>query len=126
MYDHPSATRAFWCEQTTYDSLHGDDISQISRHSATNPAEAIRHIRVTVRSLASALPPIERHRALSWIDDGGCLGAIAALHRNEPCGFSLSYQEQWIEWTVHPYLRFDVAEELRLRLVPLSPSLACR
>jgi hypothetical protein len=119
----PSASHAFWCERITYSSLIAGDIADVARHSASNPAEAIRSIRVAVRTLASALPPIERHRALSWTDEGGCLGAIAALHRGEPCGFSVSSGRNWVEWTVRPFLDFRVSDEA---LLPILPPPSCR
>lgn len=97
-----SATRVFWCERVTYRTMEADEIAEVSRRMALDPAEAIRFIRLDVRALAAELPPMERHRALSWADGGGCVGAIGALHRGEPCGLSLSHREAWIEWTVRP------------------------
>ncbi|WP_406138465.1 hypothetical protein [Streptomyces sp. NBC_01089] len=102
----PHPTLAFWCERITYRTLDADDVADVSRYATTAPAEAIRRIRAEVRALAYALPPIERHRALSWVDGGGCVGAMGALHRGEPCGFSLSHQGRWTEWSVRPYLEF--------------------
>ncbi|MGW1844763.1 hypothetical protein [Streptomyces sp. NPDC001966] len=96
------ATRVFWCERVTYRTMEADEIAEVSRHMALDPAEAIRFIRLNVRTLVAGLPPVERHRALSWVDGGGCVGAIAALHRGEPCGLSLSHRGAWIEWTVRP------------------------
>ncbi|MET8742709.1 hypothetical protein [Streptomyces sp. NPDC004728] len=98
----PPATRVFWCERVTYRTMEADEIAEVSRHMALDPAGAIRFIRLEVRALAAGLSPLERHRALSWVDGGGCVGAIGALHRGEPCGLSLSHQGAWIEWTVRP------------------------
>ncbi|MDX3853249.1 hypothetical protein [Streptomyces sp. AK02-01A] len=120
-------SRAFWCEQVTYTSMDADAIAVVSRYSAASPAEAVRSVRVAVRALAFALPPIERHRALSWAEGGGCVGAIAALHRGEPCGFSLSRRTDWIEWSVRPFLVFDVNDKALLSVLPASSgeTLAC-
>ncbi|MFF2013323.1 hypothetical protein ACFVWY_30260 [Streptomyces sp. NPDC058195] len=76
----------------------------MSRHTAFDPAEAFRLIRVDVRALAAGMQPFERHRVLSWVEGGGCVGPLAALHRGEPCGLSLSLGDAWIEWTVRPGL----------------------
>ncbi|MFF2013318.1 hypothetical protein ACFVWY_30235 [Streptomyces sp. NPDC058195] len=100
----PSATRVFWCERVVYRTSEADEIAEVSRHMACDPAEAIRLIRVDVRALAAGMPPLERHRALSWVEGGGCVGPLAALHRGEPCGLSLSLGDAWIEWTVRPGL----------------------
>lgn len=98
----PPATRVFWCERVTYRTMEADEIAEVSRHMVLDPAGAIRFIRLDVRALVTGLSPIERHRALSWVDGGGCIGAIGALHRGEPCGLSLSHRDAWIEWTVRP------------------------
>lgn len=82
----PHPTLAFWCERITYRTLDADDVADVSRYATTAPAEAIRRIRAEVRALAYALPPIERHRALSWVDGGGCVGAMGALHRGSRAG----------------------------------------
>ncbi|MFG2672604.1 hypothetical protein [Streptomyces sp. NPDC048445] len=96
------AAQAFWCERVTFRTIEADEIAEVRRTSTPRPSDAIRQIRVDVRSLAPELPPLERHRALSWVDGGGCIGALGALHRGEPCGFSLSHRGTWIEWTVRP------------------------
>ncbi|MGW3089999.1 hypothetical protein [Streptomyces sp. NPDC001108] len=104
-----SVTRVFWCERVTYRTLAADEIAEVFQHRALDPAEAIRVIRLNIRALAVGLPPFERHRALSWVEGGGCVGALAALHRGEPCGLSLSHGDAWIEWTVRP--GFDLPVE---------------
>lgn len=112
------ATRTFWCERVTYRTMEADAIADVSRHMALDPAEAIRFIRLNVRALAVDLPPIERHRALSWVDGGGCVGAIGSLHRGERCGFSLSHRGTWIEWTVRPCFDFHASAG---DLLPVRP-----
>ncbi|MFC8076584.1 hypothetical protein ACFUN8_13720 [Streptomyces sp. NPDC057307] len=116
----PDTEIRYWYEHVTYRSLTaaGSDIDKIEHHSARTPAEAIRQIRLSVRALTPTLPPEERKRALSWAQGGGCVGAVAALHRGEPCGFSLSGRSAWLEWTVHPYHLFQPPEARRLPLVP--------
>lgn len=108
-------TTAFWCERVVYETFQPDSKAHISRCSRSTPAEAVRAIRVDVRAIKDTLAPVERERALQWTGPGGSLGAVAALYRGEPCGFSLSSEGRWIEWTVRPYLCFDVSE---LALLP--------
>lgn len=103
--------QAFWCERVTFRTIEADEIAEVRRSSTPSPADAIRRIRVDVRSLAPELPPLERHRALSWVDGGGCIGALGSLHRGEPCGFSLSHRGAW---TVHPYAVLHVGGRTRL------------
>ncbi|MFC8825062.1 hypothetical protein ACFT9I_06845 [Streptomyces sp. NPDC057137] len=92
-----------------YETLDADSRTDISRCSMPNPAEAIRAIRVDVRALMDTLAAVERDRALRWTGYGGSVGAVAALHRGEPCGFSLSSEGRWIEWTVRPYPVLDAS-----------------
>ncbi|MFI6083954.1 hypothetical protein ACIBBB_23745 [Streptomyces sp. NPDC051217] len=106
---------AFWCERVVYETLGADSRTHTSRCSRPNPGEAIRAIRVDVRAIKDTLAPAERERALRWTGPGGSVGAVAALYRGEPCGFSLSSEGRWIEWTVRPYLAFDVSD---LSLLP--------
>ncbi|MCI3226397.1 hypothetical protein [Streptomyces sp. NP-1717] len=107
-------------EHITYRSLTaaGSEIDIIERHRARTPAEAIRQIRLSVRALVATLPPEERERALSSAEGGGCVGAVAAPHRGEPCGFSLSRHRARLEWTVHPYYAFHTPQTRRLPLLP--------
>lgn len=99
----------FWYERIRYRSLTDCDVLSAAYYATTNPDQAVRGIRVEVRTLVSALPTQEIFRALAWADGDGCLGAVAALHRGEPCGFSLSTHDAWIEWTVRPALFLSLA-----------------
>ncbi|WP_405616983.1 hypothetical protein OG292_24985 [Streptomyces sp. NBC_01511] len=116
----PDTEIRYWYEHVTYRSLTaaGSDVERIERRSTRTPAEAIRQIRSSVRTLMCTLPPKERQRALSWAEGGGCVGAVAALHRGEPCGFSLSHHRTWLEWTVRPYHAFHTPDARQLPLVP--------
>lgn len=98
----PPPAPTFWWERVTYRSFDTDRVTETVAYLLNNPAEAVRRIRVEVRTLASALPPWERERAFEWADFGGSVHALGALHRGQPCGFSLSHDGNWIEWAVHP------------------------
>ncbi|WP_330175368.1 hypothetical protein OG875_18680 [Streptomyces sp. NBC_01498] len=116
----PGVEVRYWYEHVTHHPLTagGPDVEKAEHHTADTPAEAIRLIRKAVHALAAALPPKERKRALSWAEGGGCVRAIAALHRGETCGFSLGNRGAWLEWTVRPYHEFRTPEGRRLPLVP--------
>lgn len=106
----PRLTRpGFWYERIRYRSLPDSDVLSAAYYATTNPAQAIRRIRVEVRTLVSVLPTKEMLRALAWVEGDGCIGAVGALHRGEPCGFSLSTHDAWIEWTVRPVLFLPLA-----------------
>ncbi len=118
----------FWYERVSYRSLASADVLTAAYFSTTNPAQAVRKVRVEVRTLASALPTQEMIRALSWADGDGCIAAIAALHRGEPCGFSLNTHDAWVEWTIRPVTflslassgPFDVCPRPGWQLEPVS------
>lgn len=128
------ALPGFWCERMTYRSLAADDIVSVSCFATTNPAQAVRKIRVAVRALVSALPTREMARAFEWTDGAGCIGAVAALHRGEPCGFSLSSHDGWVEWTIRPVKFLPLANldpfseypravwQVELSAAPLAPA----
>ncbi|MFD5424302.1 hypothetical protein [Streptomyces sp. NPDC127084] len=39
--------------------------------------------------------------------------ALAALHRREPCGFSLNTRGTWVEWTARPVGFLALADPIR-------------
>ncbi|MEE1807479.1 hypothetical protein [Streptomyces sp. BE133] len=56
------------------------------------------------------LTPRELIRAHCWSDQGGWVQALGALHRGEPCGFTLLPRGgRHIEWHVRPltYVSLD-------------------
>ncbi|MER5363078.1 hypothetical protein [Streptomyces sp. NPDC002785] len=75
------------------------------------PQEAIRAIRVQLRANhLFGLTPRELVRAHHWADKGGWVQALGALHRGEPCGFTLLLRGgRHIEWHVRPvtYVSLD-------------------
>jgi hypothetical protein len=108
---------AYWCERTAYASMDFESVTHVERYAVASAADAVRRIRLSVRQLALGLPLRERNRAIDWINNHGYLAAVAALHRGEPCGFSLSTQGSWVEWTIHPFLRFEVPARRGLPLL---------
>lgn len=67
---------AFWCERVVYETFEPDSPAQVSRCSRSNPAEAVRAIRVDVRAIKDTLAPVERERALRWTGHGGPWGPL--------------------------------------------------
>lgn len=111
------AQPGFRCERVTYRSSATDEIASMAACATADPAEAIRSIRADVRRLASTLPPREGARA-SEANERGVLGALAALHRGEPCGFVLHSRDTWVEWSVQPVLFLPLADS--------GPATSCR
>lgn len=86
------------------------------------PQEAIRAVRIQLRANhLFGLTPRELTRALHWSDQGGWVQALAALHRGEPCGFTLMLRGgRHIEWRVRPLTYVSLGAHPRPgRLAPL-------
>ncbi|MFE1406328.1 hypothetical protein ACFW5D_22255 [Streptomyces sp. NPDC058770] len=82
--------------------MEADEVAEASAGVVVDPAEAIRRIRAEVHERTSELPPIGRHRALSWADGGGSIGALAVLCRGRTLRLRARPPGRWPEWTVRP------------------------
>ncbi|MFD3873759.1 hypothetical protein [Streptomyces sp. NPDC058623] len=92
-------------ERVRYDPDGGPVEVRAPLQVVANPLAAVRAIRVDIRD-AHVFPMTrdERIRALKHVDTGGRLQAVAALHRGETTGFTIT-------------LRDGTCAEWRLRLV---------
>ncbi|MFI6861830.1 hypothetical protein ACIBKZ_18345 [Streptomyces sp. NPDC050421] len=107
--------RGFRFEVLRYSPATGFVPEPVDLRILPGPREAIRIIRVQLRaSHVLGLTPRETARALYWADQGGWAQALGALHRGEPCGFTLLLRKgRHIEWHVRPLLH--------LTLTPAAP-----
>ncbi|WEH34237.1 hypothetical protein PZB75_13215 [Streptomyces sp. AM 4-1-1] len=113
---HPTATAAstpvptariahgFRYEALHYAGPHQPCPTPVDLRIVTTPHEAIRAIRAHVRTLSPDTMTTDHHAAaLNWADEGGWTGALASLHRGQPCGFSLRLRRGVsLEWCVRP------------------------
>lgn len=105
----------FWCERSTRWCPSADGVEETGGFDAVHgcraadAARAVRIVRADVRALVSALPPAERARVVTAVDEHGRVGALAALHRGEPCGFSLDSEDIGVEWSVLPVVFLALA-----------------
>ncbi|WP_411079953.1 hypothetical protein [Streptomyces sp. cmx-18-6] len=104
--------RGFRFEVLRYGPATGFVPEPVDLRVLPNPRDAIRVIRVQLRaSHVLGLAPREAGRALYWAEQGGWVQALGALHRGEPCGFTLMLRKgRHIEWSVRPltYLALSV------------------
>lgn len=112
--------RGFRFEVLRYGPATGFVPEPVDLRVLPGPREAIRVIRVQLRaSHVLGLTPREAARALYWADQGGWVQALGALHRGEPCGFTLLLRKgRHIEWHVRPLPH--------LTLTPPALSARCR
>ncbi|MFE9461844.1 hypothetical protein [Streptomyces californicus] len=116
------ALYAYWCERSTYPLLRSGAPDTFERRSVPTATEAVRWFQADARAVAETMAPEARREALGWIDGGGRVRSIAALHRGRICGFSLGHGERWTEWTMRPYLAFAVPAR---HLLPVLPPGCC-
>ncbi len=93
----------YWCECWTQSPATGNAPVLLASFDATTATQALRWIRVTVRTIASALEPQEFRRAWEWLS-GGYLTALQDLTHTQPCAFAVSHADTRIEWTARPVL----------------------
>lgn len=73
----------YWCECAVYTRTVWKEGRTLSSFEAASPAQAIRWIRVTVRTLVSALTPESAASVYEWLFHGGP-AAIGQLENGEP------------------------------------------
>ncbi|MCX5198593.1 hypothetical protein OOK31_32695 [Streptomyces sp. NBC_00249] len=99
-----SIRTGYWFEALCYKDAYAGPPELLDRAMLDTPEEAVRLIRVQIRTTHPfALSPDEVARALAWADGGGRVQALAALHRGEPAGFSIVLRDGLRpEWRVRP------------------------
>ncbi|MFE1787613.1 hypothetical protein ACFW7J_04255 [Streptomyces sp. NPDC059525] len=103
--DHTvSILSGYWLEALCYHDAYDAPPELLDRAMLDTPEEAIRLIRIQIRTAHPfALSPAEVDRALAWADGGGRIQALAALHRGETAGFSIVLRDGLRpEWRVRP------------------------
>ncbi|MEU9112054.1 hypothetical protein AB0D04_09735 [Streptomyces sp. NPDC048483] len=100
----PLALPGFWCERFVHESLYADAPASWAAMVTHSAARAMHCIGADARRMASGLPDRERQRVLDRVGRHGHVGAMAALHRGEPCGLGLELAGAWVEWSARPVL----------------------
>jgi hypothetical protein len=101
------ARRGFWAECVTRPADEGPCL--VASVDMVTARQAVGWVRISARSLVSLLDDSERDAALSWLDGGGCIGAVAGLRRGESCVFRIRRGGACVEWTVRPVLFLPLA-----------------
>ncbi|KPC61161.1 hypothetical protein [Streptomyces chattanoogensis] len=99
----------YWCERFVYSSLYTEVPVSWAVMTTTSAVPAVRCINADARRMAFGLPERERLRALDRMGRQKPLGAMAALHRGEPCGLGLKLGGAWVEWSARPVLFLPLA-----------------
>ncbi|MFF9568369.1 hypothetical protein [Streptomyces sp. NPDC014685] len=99
-----SSNTGYRFEALRYGPATGFVPEPIDLRVLATPQEAVRALRVQLRTNhLFGLTPRELIRAHHWSDRGGWVQALGALHRGEPCGFTLMLRGgRHLEWHIRP------------------------
>ncbi|NJP99353.1 hypothetical protein [Streptomyces zingiberis] len=100
---------AYWCECWTTSAEHpsGQPLL-LAAFDATSAPQAVRWIAVALRTVASALEPLESAAAWNWLTEGRTTTTRALLDA-EPCALSVHCNGIQITWTARPVLMLPLA-----------------
>jgi hypothetical protein len=101
------ARRGFWAECVTRTADTGACL--VASVDTATALAAVGWVRGSADPLVSLLDEVERDTALSWLEGGGCIGAVAGLRRGEPCAFTVRRGGTCVEWTVRPVVFLPLA-----------------
>jgi hypothetical protein len=107
-YRTPLIRYGYWCECWTQSPATGDAPALLASFDATSAAEAVRWIRVALRTVASALDPEEFAGAWGWLT-GGYVADLECLARTERCAVAIRHADTHVQWTARPVLFLSLA-----------------
>jgi hypothetical protein len=109
----------YWCECWTHSPATGDAPALLASFDATSAAQAVRWMRVALRTVVSALDPQEFASAWKWLT-GGYVADIEALVRTELCAIAIFHGDTHIQWTARPVLYLTLADRQARKLPPCA------
>lgn len=120
---NPAAHRGYWCECWTQSPATGNAPVLLASFDAHTATQAVRWIRVALRTVASALEAETRLRAWDWLTTGHTTATYLLTH-NEPCSVAISHADTRIEWTARPVLFLPLAHRHGRELPPCAGEFA--
>ncbi|WP_369357204.1 hypothetical protein [Streptomyces sp. cg2] len=104
----PALRPGYWCECWTQSPATGAAPVLLASCEADNAVQAVRWIRVALRTITSALESETAACAWSWLA-GGYVSAIETLAYTTPYAIAVSHRDTRIEWTARPVLFLGLA-----------------
>lgn len=105
---HIALRPGYLCECITYTIDALNNPVTVAAFDAASPTQAVRWIRIAVRTLASTLGQDDFRDTWDWIT-GGHHDASDALSIGDPCTFVITYRTTRVEWTARPVLFLPMA-----------------
>ncbi|MFJ9618245.1 hypothetical protein [Streptomyces noursei] len=111
----PALRPGYWCECWTQSPATGEAPVLLASCEADNAVQAVRWIRVALRTITSALEAEAAACARSWLA-GGYVSAIEALAYTTPYEITVSHRGTRIEWTARPVLFIGLVHRVAAEL----------
>lgn len=110
----PMIRTGYWCECWTQSPATGPAPALLAAIDVETAAQAIRWIKIALRTIASALERDAFHDAWDWVS-AGHLESLQALTAAEPCTYTVHHGTTTIEWTARPVLFLALAHRTHNR-----------
>ncbi|SEO22069.1 hypothetical protein [Actinacidiphila rubida] len=91
----------YWCECWTQSPAPGEAPTLVASIDVATAADAIRWIRIALRTITPALDRSASRVAWAWLTTGQ-LDAVEALQAGKPCFYVAHHATTTIEWTARP------------------------
>jgi len=98
----------YWCECWTQSPATGEGPALLTSFRAATASQAVRWIRIALRTMSSGLDPEAAEHAWAWIR-AGYFNDIQALMHEQPFAMTISHGEIHIGWTARPALFLPMA-----------------
>ncbi|MFI1092060.1 hypothetical protein [Streptomyces sp. NPDC020917] len=97
----PLLRPGYWCECWTKSPATGETPVLVASIDVATAADAIRWIRIALRTITPALDRAASHDAWTWLTTGQ-LDATQLLQAGKPCTYTAHHATTTIEWTARP------------------------
>ncbi|MFC0599511.1 hypothetical protein [Streptomyces palmae] len=114
----------YWGECWTLSPSTGQRPVLLSSIEHDSPSQATRWVRVTIRTIASALDRGAAHEAWDWVRHG-YKEAEDALTNGEAATFAVTQQDTRLEWILRPVIFLPLARREAVILPECAYQFAC-
>ncbi|WKX72599.1 hypothetical protein [Streptomyces sp. XD-27] len=114
----------YWCECWTLSPSTGRRPVLLASIEHDSPGQATRWVRVTIRTIASALDRGPAHEAWDWVRHG-YKDAEDALTNGEAATFAVNQEDTRLEWILRPVTFLPLAHREAVVLPECAYQFAC-
>jgi hypothetical protein len=110
-------TPGYWCECTTQHSI--DTTTFTASFTANSPHQAVRWIRIALRTISPALDPAAAEHAWQWLLHDHTR-ATTDLHQGQAIALTIQHHATALTWTARPVLFLPLAHRHSRQLPPCA------